>query len=174
MGLLTLKNHKLELNPDVLGNPVFKRLWDKDKSKGKEVAYKELLLIFYICDFNSPYAKYPKHEREAKVCSDIYDAKYKISKEIRAVIDEYEEIQYKSSPSMRLLSSSREAVHKLAKWLDGVDYNDNEKAVKEVTDAISKIGKMIESLNQLEEAVKQEITTSARAKGGGTTGLFEE
>jgi len=171
MGLLTIKNHQLELNPDVLAIPVFKKIWDSDKTEGKHKAYKELLYVYYVADHKSPYSKYPKEERTMKVAMDIMGEKWKCSSDLQKVIDEYVYTQTRNLPSLRLLMSAREAVHELANWLDNVDYEVTEPA--KVTRALGDIGKIINSLNALEEKVKKEITTTSRARGGGVEGAYE-
>jgi hypothetical protein len=174
MGLLTLKDHKLEINPDILVIPEFNKIWTRDKSKGKEKAYKEMIYVFYMFDFKSPYASYPEQERKEKIVNDIMGANWKPDKQLEQLCETYVFNQEMSSPSLRLLNSARQSVHRLADWLNKVTYEgDDATDPAKVSKTLSEIGKVIDSINKLEEKVKKEVTTSSRQRGGGHEGLFE-
>jgi hypothetical protein len=174
MSLLTLKDHEIVLDPHSLAIPAMRKIWDRDKTKGKHKAYKELLYTYYVCDFKSPYANYETSEREAKVVSDIMEKDWAPDEELKLLIAEYKDHQVKNSPSLALLMASSDAVHKLAGWLRNVSY-EGEDAMdpSKVAKTLGEVSKIIDTLNKLEDKVKQEITTTSRARGGGVEGLYE-
>lgn len=175
MGLLQLEDTKLILDPNVLAIPVVRKIYDRDPDEQKPQAYKELMYVYYVCDFKSPYSNYPEEEREFKVRTDFMGEDWQPDEELKDLMKEYQEMQVMNSPSLRLLYASREAVHKLAGWLKDVEYTgSNATAPKDVAMTLEKVGKIIESLNKIEDKVKKEITTTSRARGGGVTGLYEK
>ena len=175
MGLLTLQEHQLVLDPDALAIPAMRKIWDRDEDKEKHTAFRELLFVYYVCDFKSPYANYPEKEKVDKVIHDIMAKGWKPDPELEHLIQEYKDNQEMNSPSLRLLKASRESVHKLADWLHNIDYTgDDAMDPAKVAKTLGEVGKIIDSLNKLEEKVKKEITTASRARGGGQKGLYEE
>ena len=55
MKLLDLKNSRVVISPEALLIPEFQKIWEKDKSKDKEKALKELSYVYFICDYKSHY-----------------------------------------------------------------------------------------------------------------------
>ena len=52
------KNGKLELAPQAILIKEFKVLWERDKSKNKKIASFELVFVYYMMHWRSPYSKY--------------------------------------------------------------------------------------------------------------------
>lgn len=172
MGLFNLKDNRVIIDPDTLPIPEFKTLWDRDTSKIKEQAYKELAYIYFMTDFKSPYNSYPEDEREERIKQDfIKDSKWKPDQDIKLAIDRYTEFQ--ESPSMRLLKASKNACKKLEGYFNTVDLDEKDtkgQLVNKATDlsrSLKEIGQIVESLNKVEEQVKKEISTSEKIRGGG-------
>jgi mevalonate pyrophosphate decarboxylase len=178
MGLFDLKDNHLVLHPDALSIPPFREIWERDESKDKSQAYKELCYIFHTCDFKSPYAAHESNRREKEVIKDfIKEDGWKPDDELLLCVDKYKSFQ--STHSMRLLASAREVVDKMCGYFEEVDFtllDDNDRPVynaKDVTANIEKIGKIIESLDKVEEKVKKEITSQSHIRGGGEAGMYE-
>jgi len=161
MSLFTLQEHVLKIDPDTLAIPEFRVIWDRDKSKDKAIAYKELSYIYYYTDHKSSYQNYPDEERADKVRDDfIRDKKWRMDDQVQAAISKYDELQ--TTPTLRLLLSARIAVDKLAAYFKEAEPED-----RNYTSNLDKIGKIIESLDKLEEKVKKEQTQQSKIRGGG-------
>ena len=71
MGLFDYENFKVVINPDAVIIPPFIDVWERDKSKNKLTATKELSYIYFLCDFKSPYSIYSEADRPSKVKEDF-------------------------------------------------------------------------------------------------------
>lgn len=179
MGLFNIKNDNIILDPDKLIIPEFKSIWDKDKTKGKESAQKILTYIYFLCDFNSPYAIYPEYDRKEKIKTDFLKGNDKLilTPEVSNAIDKYKEFQH--TPSMRLLESAKVACGKLSDYfmeLDFKELDDSGRPVyvaKDVAANLKAVGGIIESLDKTEDQVKKEVKTNSKIFGGGEEGDFE-
>jgi len=161
MAVFHLENNVVKVAPELLNIPEFKVIWDRDKSKDKGVAYKEIFYIYFTTDYKSVYNAYPEHEREARVIKDfIRDDKWIPDDEIKAACIKYDELQV--TPTLRLLQSARTATDKLSQFFLIQDPEH-----KNYTSNLEKLGRLIESMDKLEEKVKKEQTNSNRVRGGG-------
>lgn len=161
MSLFTLQEHVLKIDPDTLVIPEFRVLWERDKSKDKAMAYKELSYVYYYADFKSSYQNYTEDDRESKVRDDfIRDSKWRADKDVIAAVAKYEEMQV--TPTLRLLQAAKVAVDKLAAY-----FRESEPEDRNYTSNLDKLGKIVESLDKLEEKVKKEQSTQGRIRGGG-------
>lgn len=163
MGLFELKNNLVVIEPQNLFIPEMKSIWDRDKSKTKDKAYKELSYIYYLVDYKSPYNSYPEDHREEIIIKDfIRDDKWKPDELITNAILKYSEFQ--ETPSMRLMKAAKKAQDRITKYLDTGEGSDD---IKELMMVIKEIGKAVESVDKIEDKVKKEITSSEKIRGGG-------
>lgn len=161
--LFELKNNQVVIQPEAFPIPEFKILWDRDKSKGKDQAYKELCYVYYFTDFKSPYNSYPEAEREKIIIKDFMrDEKWQPDSTILDAVLKYQKFQ--DSPSMRMLKASRAAQEKLTKYMETGECDVD---VKELMTVLSNIGKSIESVDKVEEKVKKELSSNEKIRGGG-------
>lgn len=170
MGLFNLRDNLVIIDPKVLPIPEFKTLWDRDISKNKEIAYKELAFCYYLADFNSPYAIIPENLREAMIKEDfIKDTKWKADKAIKEAIDKYKTLS--ESPTMRLVASIRGVIDRMAIYMNTAKVDD--KTFKTIQDGIEKTTKTVAGLAKLEDVVRKEQTSETRIRGGKETGIYE-
>jgi hypothetical protein len=161
MNIFNLKNNKVIIDPDKLIIPEFKSIWERDKSKDKENAFKELTYVYMLVDFKSPYQAYPEDIREIKIKEDLFkDKNWKPDDLIKSACKKYYELI--ETPTLRMLNSARIAVEKLSNYFKVSNPND-----KSYTANLEKLGKIIESLDKLEEKVKKEQTSETKVRGGG-------
>jgi hypothetical protein len=52
------------MNPTILWIPEFKEIWDRDKTKHKVRAVKEISYIVFLYSFKSPYLAYSEKDRK--------------------------------------------------------------------------------------------------------------
>lgn len=163
MGLFTLKNNIVQIDPDTLAIPEFLVIYNRDKSKTKDLAYKELSYIYFKTDYKSPYQSYPENKREDALLKDfIRDSTWKADKAVLEAISKYEEFQ--QTPSMRLAKAIRKAQDKVTDYLDT---GESDLDIKDYVSVIEKAGKMVESSDKVEDKVKKEITAAEKIRGGG-------
>lgn len=179
MGLFDLIDNKIVLDPEKIAVPEFLVIWNDDKSKDKVKAEKLLTYIYFLCDYNSPYAIYPENEREAILIQDYMQGyKKEIKKSnVQQAIEKYKSFQ--QTTSMKLLEAAKVACNKLSDYFHQIDFtelDDDGKPIynaKDVALNLKSIGGIIESLNKTTEQVKKEITSSSKIRGGGEAGEYE-
>ena len=177
MSLFDLKDGNITVKPEILLIPEFKVIWKRDKSRTKLNAMDEFAYIYYMADFNSPYANYPIKEKEKRLKLFLEKRKLKVDDKIKEAIRKYAELQ--ETRSIRLLQSAMIACDKLADYFENIDFtlmDDSGKLIytaKDVATNLANVGKIVESLNKLEEQVKKERKSSITIRGGGDVGLYE-
>lgn len=152
----------IKLRPEAKGIPEIKDLL-KHKDGEKYWQY-----IWHVCSHKSPYSSYPDDERLKMVQDDFL--KENPSPAILKAVNKYRESL--ETTSMRLLRAAKNLALEVARSFEqnaenGIDDR------KEVMDSLGKVGKIIESLDKLEEKVKKEITNDERLRGGGSAGARE-
>ena len=161
MAVFTIENNTVKISPEMLLIPEFNDIWERDKSKDKGRAYKELSFIYFLSDYKSVYTAYSPEEREDKIKQDfIRDPSWVRDEIVDKAINKYEELQ--ETPSLRLLKSARIASDKLSSF-----FRTQDPEHKFYTSNLEKLSKIIESIDKLEERVKKEETSSSRVRGGG-------
>jgi len=180
MRLLDLKNSKVIVSPEAILIPEFKLIWERDKSKDKDTAIRELAYIYFTCDYKSPYLTSMGKERVRLAVSKDFmkDSSYKPDKEIEDAMYKYKNLQY--TPSMRLLEASIATIYNLTDYLENVDLQERDKNGKpiykptDVTNSLKSIGGIVESLNKVREQVEREQTTKGTLRGQRQKGNRED
>lgn len=168
MGLFTLQNNHVVLNPDALAIPPFKEIWEETKDKTTARLY--LTYIYFVEDFQSPYNIYSLEEREHKVREQIIKKKnWKEPAIVQKGRAAYRE--FSMTPSLRSLQTARAALDKVNDYMDNFDHEVDD--IAKLHKVISGMGSMIESLGKIEDKVKKEMTENSRIRGGGEVGPYE-
>ena len=176
--LFDIDKNRVTLSSDVLAIPALKKLWDRDKTKDKERAFKELSYIVFLCDFHSSYKDIRSDEKEPMIKEDVFgDKNWKPDNLVEAAKEVYNRLQI--TPSMRMLQSSKIAVEKVAKWFEEVDLTKEDsfgKPLYSATDVsrnLKEIGSIVKSIANLEKQVKTELTEIS-VRGNNAIGYFED
>jgi len=160
--LLTITENKVIPSAYALAIPEFKVL------KANELAF-----VYFFTDHESPYAPYDEDEREEKLEEDL---KVKASAKVKGAIDKYKELSETSA--VKLLKAARASVTKLEKYFKTVDLtmlDDNGKPIyhaKDLVSNLSNMGKVVSSLDELEELVKKQKQRENPNRGGVTTNKY--
>ena len=160
--LLTITENKVIPSAYALAIPEFKVL-----------KVNELAFVYFFTDHESPYAPYDEDEREEKLEEDL---KVKASAKVKGAIDKYKELSETSA--VKLLKAARASVTKLEKYFKTVDLtmlDDNGKPIyhaKDLVSNLSNMGKVVSSLDELEELVKKQKQRENPNRGGVTTNKY--
>lgn len=167
--LFDIINGNVIMNPTVIWIPEFKTLWDRDKSKTKERATREITYVIFLHSFQSPYQAYPEKEREIKIINDYFktESDWRPDDAIKAAIKKYLELQ--DSAALRLLRTSKKALEKIEEFMDIAEPDQVDKIVKNTKE----LGSIMRSLDDLERQVQKQQIESASVRGGQSVGLFE-
>jgi len=182
MRLFTLKNWNLEVSEEAWGLSAFKKLLNRDKTKGKEVAHAEMLFVWYWCDIKSDYTALNEEKRESELKKDIdgLPKNWKKDKHVDVAIELYSKFE-------TLIESLYRQSYKSA--TDIGDYLENTKELLEERDAhgkpvtdIAKIstanGRMPKLMADLKatykEVIKEQEDNENKKKGSKAFNLFED
>jgi len=149
--------------------PEFKRIIDRDDSENKQQASRELAFIYYMIDWESPYAKYSRDRRFELIKDDLFDEDWEPDEAVKDGLDKYEEMY--ANDYTKMLGSAREGARKLRKYFEDVDLNETDHNGKlkykatDLTRNLKDVGSIIEGLQELEELVKKNQTTSNKNRG---------
>jgi len=165
----------ITLDANILAVPALQKIWDRDKSKGKAQALKELKFIVFLCDFLSPYKDLQEDLKEKTIIEDIFGEKWVPDNTVKEAITKY--IQLQETPLMRFLDVNLKNIGKLTNYLDlitfeGKDEYEALKIVDSMTKSIEKAGGMIKSILTLKKQVQTEITEK-NVRGQSEIGPYE-
>jgi hypothetical protein len=153
----------------------FKKIWDRDTSRDKARAIKELAFVYFMGDYKSEYNS-QGIEKQKMVSIDVMNDEFYIPDElIEKAIAKYTSLQ--ETISMRYLKSVRETANSLMKFYDQLRFNSNTMNVTNydpsaVTKALKDVESIIEKLEKWEKKVFSE-EDSMEIRGGGNIGIFE-
>lgn len=180
MKAFDIQGDKVTFTAEFLAVPEFNKIWNRDRTKGKGKAVKELSYITFLCDntVTNPYMGYSEDIREDVLKEDfIGEKEWKPDDIILKATDKFRSLL--ETTSSRLLKSSKIAADKLAVYFEQIDFtilDDNGKPVysaRELASNLSAVGNIIKSLRVLEEQVKKEQLDDNMARGGAEIGIFE-
>lgn len=180
MKLLDRKiDNTIVISTEALAIESFKNIWDRDKTKTKDRAIKELAFIYFYCDYKSPYNSYDDDEKLKVLSDELFGGNFSIDPLIAKGIESYRKTQ--ETFSMKFLQSAKKAAKELINFFENVDLNErtdkNLPVYKpsDITNALSQSVKVIEALDRWEEKVKAELDLKdSKIKGGGQVGYFED
>jgi hypothetical protein len=162
MKIFNLANNKVVFDTELLLIPEFKALWDADKNKTKDLAFKQFAYIYFIIDSGSPYSNFPEHKRKELVGKDIFKGEVKETPALKVAMDKY--VQMSESPTQRLLTSVKSKIDDVASFLKNTEITED--SLAPVLKAIESTSKLVSQLATLEDAVNKEKATDATRRAG--------
>lgn len=172
-------NKQLDLNePELLLVKEFKALLDRDKTKNKEQATKELTYIYLAIDWKSPYSQYSEYERHEEALSDAGLTEEEFNNPVfREACRKYRNLQ-DSNKSIKLLNAARMAADQFAEYFETIiDLNERDQNGKPIFSAekvmkeMAQLSKVHEQLIALESQVKQEMEVQTSTRAGVSEGF---
>lgn len=170
---------QLEINePEILLIKEFKNLLDRDKSKTKTRAFRELTYIYLAIDWKSMYSQYSEHERHEEAILDSGLTEEEFNDPIfREACRKYRTLQ-DSNKSIKLLKAARIATDQFIEYFETIiDLNERDQNGKPVFSAekvmkeMAQLSKVHEQLVALESQVKQEMEISSETRAGVQKGF---
>lgn len=166
------------MNPTILWIPEFKALWERDKTKHKGTAVKEISYIVFLYSFKSPYLAYSERDRKTKILRDYFgDQEWEPDDVVKAAIKRYNELQ--ETATTRLLNSSLRLCDKVTEYFDSIDFYEKDKmgkpihSLNDVVKNMKDVGPVVKSLESLKDQVLKEQMDKSIIRGGTDIGLFE-
>jgi len=178
MKLFTLENYQPLITPEALLIPEFKALFDRDKSKDKVNALKEIAFVYFSMDYQSNYLSYTKDVRDERLAQDFMGvSEYKPDQVVLAAMQKYDELQ--RTPTMNFLKAARHAMQETENYFMDIDYTERDAKGNpvykgtDITKMLKDCSGVKDTLDKLMEAVKKEQSNGSTARGGGSGGMFE-
>lgn len=179
MELFRFEDTRVSPSPHTLLIETFKRVWDRDKSKDKKLALKELAFVFYLMNYKTVYLNTIPEEREQAIILDIFpeNPQWVPDVLVREACQKYDELQI--TPAMRFLKSQMFALEQSMGYFNSVDYKKVDSKgkpvydISSVTNSMSKSAAVLDSLEKISERVRKELSVRGRIQGGGEAGLYE-
>ena len=172
--------YEIEISPEALLLEPFKRIVDRDKSKTKDMAKKELAFIYHYCDIRSDYMGTEDSQRMVQILDNLnFPNKYKLDKDMLEAISFYKSFKTPVETLYEGAIIASQAVDKylrnteelLAERIDGKVVTD----IAKITSSIEKLPKIMANLKAAEkELVKEKKETEGRMKGSKTMNTFED
>jgi len=183
MKLFEMKNYNLQVDEAIWGLLPFKELLKRDKSKQKEIAFKEVLFIYFYSDIRSDYVYITDNDLRAKeIQKDVGLPKdWKIDKTLQEAIDMYE--SKTMTPVGKLYKSSLKAADDISNYLESTDVLLKERTDKggvvtpltTITSALKSVPGIMRDLKAAyKEVVAEQKEMEGRTKGSRTLGMFED
>ena len=167
-------NNRLEINEgEIFLVTEFKNLLNKDQSKDKELAFKELTYIYLALDWKSPYSQYTELERHEEALRDSGLTEEEFNNPVfREACRKYRALQ-ESNLSVRMLNAAKLGAQQFIDYFTIIaDLNERDGNGKPVFDAkkhfetMSKMHDLHEELTSLENLVKKELTETSTLRAG--------
>jgi len=175
--------YSVKYSPLLLTLEPFKKIIDRDKTKGKEMAIKEISFIAFFADIRSDYMYIVNDEERAReLVNDLELPKnWKIDATIKQAIEFY--TSRSTTVNSSIYKSACKAAIDISNYLNKTDIllserDENGKVVTDIskiTSALEKVPKIMANLNSAHtELIKEQKITEGRTKGSKTFNIFED
>lgn len=179
MNLFQLIEYNLHISEEAYNLQPFKKLLDNDKSKDKEIAIKELSLVFFIADIKSDYNYILNlKDKQEEIIKDLNFPKgWKFNKDLQIAIDFYKERS--KTVSSTILENSLFIANTLSNKMRKIVEGDEDsllsiKDIESISSGLSKMPGIVTSLQKLEQTVIKEQSEKSSNVGSQEKALFED
>lgn len=169
MRLITVENYELKVADEALLVRPIRRLFNMDRSKGKETFYKQMSLLYFVYSPSSNYSYIiDERDRMKEVMEQEGIPDFKPTAEFKAAVEVYKQLN--RTASSELLADVRMTIDKVRQALNSVNFEaleekDKVTALNTVTTIVSKIPKLVRDLSEAEKAVAKELEEQGKARG---------
>jgi len=168
------------INPDELAIPVFKKIYERDKSISKTKAFNIISYIVFMWKWDSPYASFINEESRDKIIKkDIFgDENYEIDDLTKEAITRYKEFQH--TFSLQFLEQNMVGAKKLMDFYQRVNWDEVDKTGKPIYSSrdlaanLEKAGGILKSLESLKQQVKREGLEVSKTRGQNDINPYED
>lgn len=168
-------------SPFLLQISEFGEIWNRDKSKTKTTAKKEIAYIFFMGSLESdnPYAGLPEEERVSKISHDVFGGPYSPDSSVEAAMYKLDQL-YKSTFSFKYYKTSLEAAEQLRTFLETIDYSERTNSgsmvqdPKKVQSILMDTRKTLTTLKELRDAVINESYDQDKMVSDRKRNYFED
>ena len=181
MELFELKDFEITFSPQALMLKPFKKLWDRDKSKGKAKATAELGYIWFMEDVRSDFYdiedKELRHNEVMKFLVGL-PSDWKPDEKVEEAREFY--IKRSETISTVLLKDTLVMLNNLRQSLKSMDFEERDKSGKPIhdptkaLDTANKLPGMIQTIKKIFEEIEKEGKQGSLMRGGREKAIFED
>ena len=183
MKLFEMKDYSLQIAEEVWGLLPFKAILKRDKSKNKELAFKEMLFIYYYLDIRSDYILITDDDirlREIKKDIGLPD-NWKVDNVLKEAMTFY--VKMSLSPIAKLYKSSLKAADDISKYLEKTNELLDERTANggtvttlaTITSSLKSVPIIMKDLKAAyKEVLAEQKEMEGRTKGSKTLNVFED
>ncbi len=172
MKLIKIEDYQLKISDEALLIKPIRKLWNQDRSSGKERFYEQISYLYFYVDPRSSYSYLlsDKERHQAIVEQEGLPEDFKPSPLLKEAMEVYKKLTI--TPSQELLDSALTAAKTVGVFLKNPDIleevDDKGKpkhSVSEITRALRDVEGIVSSLQNLQKKVEQELTEQTNARG---------
>ena len=169
MKLIKIEDFQLKVADEALLVKPIRRLWNMDRSAGKEQFYKQMSILYFVYSPSSNYSYIiDEKDRMKEVMAQEGITEFKNTAEFKAAVEVYKNLT--KTASSELLSDVRVTIDKVRQALNSIDFKSLEEkdkvtALNTVTSIVSKIPKLVKDLSEAEKAVANEMEEQGQTRG---------
>jgi hypothetical protein len=182
MKLFEMKDYNLHVSEEAWGLLPFKAILKRDKSRNKEMAFKEMLFIYFYTDVRSDYVHYTDGEKLKEIIKDIgLPTDWKLDSIMQDAINFYEERSV--SVIAKLYKSALKSANDTSEYLEmtadllreRTDKGGTVTTLPMITASQKTLPEIMKNLKAAyKEVIAEQKELEGRTKGSRTMGLFED
>lgn len=180
MKLFTYKDYNLKISDEAYALRPFKRLVDRDRTKDKTKAMKELAYLYFMYDPRSDFSfEIIEADRDLRVKDSIgLDANWKPDKLVQEAIDLYKYLT--TTSSSLLLQDTRVVIDNIRSTFRTIDLTKTDINGKlvfnigQVMTAVKQVPSLVKELADAEKAVTKEIEEVGAMRGMKQKAILED
>lgn len=181
MKLIKIENFNLTIADEALLIKPIRKLWNQDRSASKEQFYKQMSYLYFMVDPRSTYS-YILDENERAVTiiqQEGLPNDFKPSALLQEAMDIYR--KHTVTPSQELLNAALKAAHTVSAFLMQPDILEQEDdkgrpkyQISSITAALKNVEGIVNSLQNLQKKVENELTEQSKTRGSQELTIFDE
>lgn len=181
MRLFDLINNKLSISEEAYILKPFKKVWDRDKHKDKDLALAELGYIYFMEDFKSDFSDIVDEDIRSKEIKEsiTLPPEWEEDEVVRTAREFYQKRSEEVLPLL-MLKDAKSIIDKMRVFYREVDFLATDKHGKpkydidKVARVIERSATIIETLTKLENMIKKEIQSKKDMVGSKKKSTFED
>lgn len=177
MKLIRLEDYQIKVADEALLVKPIRKLFNQDRSQGKEQFYKQMSVLYFVYSPASNYSYIlDEKDRLKEVLEQEGITDWKPSADFKAAVTVYKKLV--KTTSSELLEDTRLIIEKMRQALMNINFDtledkDMPNAVKTVATTIGMFPKLIKDLSEAEKAVARELEEQSSARGSQELNIFD-
>ena len=178
MKLIKFEDYQIKVADEALLVRPIRRLFNMDRTQGKEHFYKQMSVLYFVYSPSSNYAYInDEKERLKEVMRQEGINEFKNTAEFKEAVEVYKKLV--KTASSELLADTRLIIEKMRQALKSVDFanlddKDSVNAIKTVATVVGMIPKLVKDLAEAEKAVAKELEEQGNTRGSQELTILDD